>query len=265
MNLGLSSNGSTNKIYFYTKDDNGNLSNPSYIEVTRTSSYSNRYRYTSVVNGDPISGTIIVNNVVVTFNDGLSTHYYGSSKTSISGSDYSANCSALDFTVTNGKYIASLPFYTRTTVDGQYYYSETVVKIERKGTSASYAYSLHSVVRGDERTVTTGGEVTGTTSEAALVMWSSGRVGKDANNNTTYQFYWFGPMRARLDPWFSTTKPSYSESRQHYEIGYAPYGLWGVQDKPGEGESTTESNAARGAATVARCIREYDNVTTVSE
>lgn len=262
MNLGLSSNGSTNKIYFYTKDDNGNLSNPSYIEVTRTSSTRNRYTYTSVVNGDPISVTVIVNNAVVTFNDGSSTHYYGSGKTSISGSDYSANCSALDFTVTNGKYIASLPFYTRTTVDGQYFYSETVVNIERSGTS-SYTYSVDSIVRGEERIITTGGEVTGTTSEAALAMWSSGRV--DGNN---YEFYWFGPMRARLDGWLSGFSPSYSynESREHYEIGFAPYALWGVQDEPGEGANGSEyTNANRGAATVARCIREYDNVTTANE
>lgn len=98
--------------------------------------------------------------------------------------------------------------------------------------------------------------------EAALAMWSSGRVDKDADGNPTYQFYWFGPMRDRLDPWLSTTTPSYRESRQHYEIGYAPYGMSGVQDKPAGSNS---SNAARGAATVARCIREYDNVTSVSE
>lgn len=258
LNLGLDSNGS-NSIYFYTKDENGNLSNPSYIVVTRSGNLRVTYTYTTVQNGESIdSGIVKGYSVAVTFNDGSSTHYYGSGKTSISGSDYSANCSALDFTVTNGKYIASLPFYTRTTVDGQYFYSETVVNIERSGTS-SYTYSVDSIVRGEERTITTGGEVTGTTSEAALAMWSSGRV--DGNN---YEFYWFGPMRGRLDGWLSGFSPSYSsnESREHYEIGYAPYGMNGIQDKA-TGASVT--NADRGAATVARCIREYDNVATANE
>lgn len=138
----------------------------------------------------------------------------------------------------------------------------TELTITRTGTGNT-AFS-NKIVKGASIKVPTG-QTSSVTKEAALVMWSSGRV-----EGTKYEFFWFGPMRGRLDPWLNTTakpRPSYynKESREHYEIGYAPYGLWGVQDKPGEGGSTTESNAARGAATVARCIREYDNVTTVSE
>lgn len=264
INLGLTSN-TTKTIYFYTKDENGILSNASYISVTRSrSNMRTTYTFSSIVNGASQYETVVATKAIINFSDASKTYYYGSGKTTISGAKYEVNCSTLDFAISNSKYIARLPFYTRTTVDGQYYYSETVVNIERKGTSASYTYSLHSVVRGEERTVTTGGEVTGTTSEAALAMWSSGRV--EGNN---YEFYWFGPLRARktIADWKSGMAPSYSSSevREHFDIGFAPYASWGVQDKPGEGGSTTESNAARGAATVARCIREYDNVTTVSE
>jgi len=102
-------------------------------------------------------------------------------------------------------------------------------------------------------------DIDGGSEDAALAMWSSGRV--DGNN---YEFYWFGPMRGRLDGWLSGFSPSYSynESREHYEIGYAPYGMNGIQDMA-TGASVT--NADRGAATVARCIREYDNVATANE
>lgn len=268
ISLGLSSN-TTKSIYFYLKDANGNLSNASYISVTRSGNNGSRtYTYDSVKNGASIDGTVNIGKATISFTDASKTYYYGAAKEVISGSEYEVNCSTLEFSVSNGKYIASLPFYTRTIVDGQYFYSETVVNIERTGTS-SYAYSLHSIVRGEERTITTGGEVTGTTSEAALAMWSSGRV-----EGTKYEFFWFGPMRIRtndMDLWLNTSakpRPSFyaSESREHWGIGYAPYGLWGVQDEPGKGGNGSEyTNANRGAATVARCIREYDNVATANE
>ena len=141
-------------------------------------------------------------------------------------------------------------------VSGEYS-NPTVVKVTRESSSR---YTYTEPILGEDRKVTiTETSTSPVTSEAALAMWSSGRVDKDANGNTTYQFYWFGPMRDRLDPWLSTTTPSYRESRQHYEIGYAPYGMYGVQDKPA---GSISSNANRGAATVARCIREYDNTST---
>ena len=64
------------------------------------------------------------------------------------------------------------------------------------------------------------------------------------------------------DGWVALVHHSYNESREHYEIGYAPYGMNGIQDMA-TGASVT--NADRGAATVARCIREYDNVATANE
>ena len=134
----------------------------------------------------------------------------------------------------------------------------TSVTITRSGSSNNYSYTYqYNVGDPKESTVTT--TIKGT--EAALAMWSAGRV-----EASKYEFFWFGPMRGRIDPWKSGTTPSYksSETRKHYDIGYAPYGLWGVQDKP-EGASAT--NASRGAASVARCIREYDNssIVTVAE
>lgn len=132
----------------------------------------------------------------------------------------------------------------------------TKLTITRTGTGNT-AFSYDIVKEATIKIPT--GQTSSVTSEAALAMWSSGRV--DGNN---YEFYWFGPMRGRLDGWLSGFSPSYSynESREHYEIGYAPYGMNGIQDKA-TGASVT--NADRGAATVARCIREYDNVATANE
>lgn len=132
----------------------------------------------------------------------------------------------------------------------------TKLTITRTGTDNT-AFSYDIVKEATIKIPT--GQTSSVTSEAALAMWSSGRV--DGNN---YEFYWFGPMRGRLDGWLSGLSPSYSynESREHYEIGYAPYGMNGIQDKA-TGASVT--NADRGAATVARCIREYDNVATANE
>ncbi len=132
----------------------------------------------------------------------------------------------------------------------------TKLTITRTGTGNT-AFSYDIVKEATIKIPT--GQTSSVTSEAALAMWSSGRV--DGNN---YEFYWFGPMRGRLDGWLSGFSPSYSynESREHYEIGYAPYGMNGIQDNA-TGASVT--NAARGAATVARCIREYDNVATANE
>lgn len=132
----------------------------------------------------------------------------------------------------------------------------TKLTITRRGTGSS-AFSYDIVKEATIKIPT--GQTSSVTSEAALAMWSSGRV--DGNN---YEFYWFGPMRGRLDGWLSGFSPSYSynESREHYEIGYAPYGMNGIQDMA---TGASVANTARGAATVARCIREYDNVATANE
>ena len=139
----------------------------------------------------------------------------------------------------------------------------TSVTVTRSGSSSgwfgNYTYNYGTPNVGDSKTVNVTTTETIPGSEAALAMWSSGRVEGDK-----YEFFWFGPMRGRLDPWKSGSTPSYkgSETRKHFDMGYAPYGLWGVQDVPGGGSGT--SNANRGAATVARCIREYDNASTAT-
>lgn len=132
----------------------------------------------------------------------------------------------------------------------------TKLTITRTGTSDT-AFSYDIVKEATIKIPT--GQTSSVTSEAGSCNVVFGRV--DGNN---YEFYWFGPMRAKLDGWLSGFSPSYSynESREHYEIGYAPYGMNGIQDMA-TGASVT--NAARGAAAVARCIREYDNVATANE
>lgn len=141
-----------------------------------------------------------------------------------------------------------LTFSSQATTQTIYVYDSNENQIAVVTAKRSYNYSYTATL-----------DIDGGSEDAALAMWSSGRV--DGNN---YEFYWFGPMRGRLDGWLSGFSPSYSynESREHYEIGYAPYGMNGIQDKA-TGASVT--NADRGAATVARCIREYDNVATANE
>ncbi len=251
--LKLSTSKPQEKVYFYYKDSNGNFSNPTVVTVQRNSSNSYTLTYD---NGDPKSVT--AHSVNVTFKAGTGSYYSsvnnGTTKTPLNASKLTVRCSSLSYTSVGRTYQAKLYVYgARVNVSGTYYYPQTAITIQRDGTT----YSVVGVTVDPAKTIQTGGEVTGTTSEAALAMWSAGRV-----EGTKYEFFWFGPMRDRLDPWKSGSTPSYkgSETRKHFDIGYAPYGLWGVQDVPGGGSGT--SNANRGAATVARCIREYDNAST---
>ena len=256
--LKLSTSKPQEKVYFYYKDSNGNFSNPTVVTVQRNSSDSYTLTYD---NGDPKSVTAM--NVNVTFKAGTGTYYYsidnGTTKTTLNNASLPVECSSLSYSNVGGTYQAKLYVYgARVNVSGTYYYPQTAITIQRSGTSASYSYSVANITIDPEKTIQTGGEVTGTTSEAALAMWSAGRV-----EGTKYEFFWFGPMRDRLDPWKSESTPSYkgSETRKHFDMGYAPYGLWGVQDVPGIGKGDN-NNGAKGAATVARCIREYDNAST---
>ena len=252
--LKLSTSKPQEKVYFYYKDSNGNFSNPTVVTVQMSG--TNNYTLT-YDNGDPKSVTAQMVNV--TFKAGTGSYYYsvnnGTTKTALSASKLTVSCGSLSYTSVGRTYQAKLYVYgARVNVSGTYYYPQTAITIQRDGTT----YSVVGVTVDPAKTIQTGGEVTGTTSEAALAMWSAGRVEVDK-----YEFFWFGPMRGRLDPWKSGTTPSYkgSETRKHFDMGYAPYGLWGVQDVPGGG--TGSSNGAKGAATVARCIREYDNISTV--
>ena len=257
--LNLSSSKTQEKVYLYYKDSNGNVSNPTIVTVNRQSS-NNRTTYTATYT----NGSSTSMNVNVTFKSGTGTYYYsidnGTTKTTLNNASLPVNCSSLSYSNVGGTDQAKLYVYgARVNVSGTYYYPQTAITIQRSGTSASYSYSVANITIDPEKTIQTGGEVTGVISEAALAMWSSGRV-----NGTKYEFFWFGPMRDRLDPWKSGSTPSYkgSETRKHFDMGYAPYGLWGVQDVPGIGEGDN-NNGAKGAATVARCIREYDNTSIV--
>ena len=177
------------------------------------------------------------------FVDDNGTYSYATSSTSTRRTNISnSRISVSSVSFSNNK--ATLYVYkTEDNVLSNY----TSVTITRSGSSNNYSYTYqYSVGNPKESTVTT--TIQGT--EAALAMWSAGRV-----EASKYEFFWFGPMRGRLDPWKSGNTPSYnnSETRKHYDIGYAPYGMWGVQDN---------NNGSKGAATVARCIREYDNAST---
>ena len=253
INLELSSSKTTETVYLYYKDSEGNVSNPTTVTVKRNSSTS----YTPTVN-EGEDKLITTTNIEVTFKAGTGSYYYsvnnGTTKKELNASKLTVSCGSLSYTSVGRTYQAKLYVYgTPVNVSGTYYYPQTAITIQRDGTT----YSVVGVTVDPAKTIQTGGEVTGTTSEAALAMWSAGRV-----EGTKYEFFWFGPMRGRLDPWKSGTTPSYkgSETRKHFDMGYAPYGLWGVQDVPGGGTGST--NAAKGAATVARCIREYDNIST---
>lgn len=253
INADLSSSKTEEKVYLYYKDSNGNVSNPTIVTVKRQSSSSYTATYT---NGSEKSITAISANV--TFKAGTGTYYYsvnnGSSRLTVNNaSKLTVGCGALTYERVGSTYQAKLYVYSKATVSGKDYYPQTVITLQRTGTST---YSVVSIEVGPVKTIQTGGEVSRVITEAALAMWSAGRV-----EGTNYQFFWFGPMRDLGDGWHSGKSPSFSyDKREYYEIGYAPYGMRGIQDPP---TGSGDTNGARGAATVARCIREYDNISTV--
>lgn len=245
--LGLSNSKTTETVYFYYKDSNGNVSNPTTVTVTRRSSTNYTITY---INGEAKSGTTYTLNLA--FDDGVGTYYYAVSsngaKKSFTGSTLSIDCN--DITFVNE--IGTVYLYTLT---DEVYSAPSMVKINKVGGT----FQIGQITKGrayDE--ITGGGTISNVTSEATMVLWSSGRV-----NEGTYHTYWFGPGANEPDGWGiktnegwghngnTSTAAPFTESRETYTINYGPYGPTGYNNYK-----------ANDPAAPMRCIREYDNAST---
>lgn len=250
--LGLSTSKTTETVYFYYKDSNGNVSNPTTVTVTRV---SNRNYTITYSNGEAKSGTTYTLNLA--FDDGVGTYYYAftasGAKSAVSNTDaLSIPCS--DITVSGGSRTVYLYAMNN---EGNYSAATTV--------SVNYsdnAYTLGTITRGAAYTETLGGETESNSDEAAMALWSAGRL-----NEGAYEQFWFGPASSTADGWATevdgdwgretdggrNTAP-FTERRETHVMGVFVYGVNGYS-----GYSDPS------VAIPIRCIREYDNAATANE
>lgn len=249
--LGLSDSKTTETVYFYYKDSNGNVSNPTTVTVTRGS--RNNYTIT-YSNGEAKSVTVTTYTLNITFDGGVGTYYYAftasGAKTAVSNTDaLSIPCS--DITVSGG----SRTVYLYAKNDDGNYSAATTVSVNY----SDNAYTLGTITRGAAYTETLGGETESNSGEAAMALWSAGRL-----NESAYEQFWFGPASSTADGWATevdgdwgretdggrNTAP-FTERRETHVMGVFVYGVnsYGGYSDPS-------------VAIPVRCIREYDHTST---
>ena len=250
--LGLSDSKTTETVYFYYKDSNGNVSNPTTVTVTRVS--RNNYTIT-YSNGEAKPGATYTLNI--TFDDGVGTYYYAftasGAKTAESNTDaLSISCS--DITVSGG----SRTVYLYAMNEEGTYSAATTVRVNY----SDNAYTLGTITRGAAYTETLGGETESNSGEAAMALWSAGRL-----NESAYEQFWFGPASSTADGWATevdgdwgretdggrNTAP-FTERRETHVMGVFVYGV-----------NSYSGYSDPSVAIPVRCIREYDNVATANE
>lgn len=249
----LSYSSSRSTLYFYVKDNNGGYSAATTVIITR-SGYFMRYSYSA---GNPSRGSAsetTLSTLNITFKDGVATYYYAfgsnSTKRAVSNTDaLSILCS--DITVSGG----SRTVYLYAMNDDGNYSAATTVRVNY----SDNAYTLGTVTRGAAYTETLGGETESNTGEAAMALWSAGRL-----NEGAYEQFWFGPANSTADGWATEVdgdwgrendeghnSAPFTESRETHVMGVFVYGVnsYGGYSDPS-------------VAIPIRCIREYDNTST---
>ena len=253
--IGSISNGSSQTIYFYSKNASGKLSQSSRLVVSVNS--KNGQYSTSTVNGETPS---IIYTLNVTFADPSGAYSYsktdGGSKTSIAGSTLTLDCAGLTY---NGANTSTLYFYQ--TNSAGVLSNKTTVTITRNG---STGYYCGAPVVGDAYTSQTGGELI-SSEQSTMAVWTSGRI-----DEGEFFTYWFGPANDTGDGWSLKQNGQYGlaegglapfeERRETYGLTFAPVAI-----KRYDSRYTPEWN--NDPALPIRCIREYDNssTTTVAE
>ena len=249
--IGTMSNGNSKTIYFYRKNANGNLSESSKVVISKAS--NNGQYSTSVMNGETASVVYTLN---VTFTDPNGAYSYsktdGGSRTAIAGSTLTLNCASLTY---NGANTSTLYFYQ--TNSAGVVSNKTTVTISRNGSS----YYCGSPVVGEAYTSQTGGEVV-SSEQSTMAVWTSGRI-----DDGTFFTYWFGPGNDTGDGWSLKTDGQYglqkgglapfTESRETFGLTFEPVAI-----KRYDSRYTPEWN--NDPALPIRCIREYDNSSTVT-
>ena len=121
------------------------------------------------------------------------------------------------------------------------------------------AYTLGTITRGAAYTETLGGETESNSGEAAMALWSAGRL-----NEGAYEQFWFGPASSTADGWATEVdgdwgretdggrnSAPFTERRETHVMGVFVYGVnsYGGYSDPS-------------VAIPVRCIREYDHTST---
>lgn len=251
----LSYSSSRSTLYFYVKDNNGGYSAATTVIITRSGFI--RYSYSA---GEPSRGSAsetTLSTLNITFKDGVGTYYYAfgsnSTKTSVNNTDaLSIACS--DITVSGGSRTVYLYAMNN---EGNYSATTTV--------SVNYsdnAYTLGTITRGAAYTETLGGETESNSGEAAMALWSAGRL-----NEGAYEQFWFGPANSTADGWATEVdgdwgretdggrnSAPFTERRETHVMGVFVYGV-----------NSYSGYSDPSVAIPVRCIREYDNVATANE
>ena len=236
-------------VYFYNKNSLGQLSNASIVTLTRQgNSYTAR-----VENGEDKSGT---HTLLVNFTDPSGVYSYsktdGGSRTAIAGSTLTLDCAGLSY---NGANTSTLYFYQ--TNSAGVVSNKTTVTVTRNGSS----YYCGSPVVGDAYTSQTGGELI-SSEQSTMAVWTSGRI-----DDGSFYTYWFGPGNDTGDGWGSKQNGQYgyvgdgiapfTERRETYGLTFEPVAI-----KRYDSRYSPEWN--NDPALPIRCIREYDNSSTVT-
>ena len=258
------SNNRTRTYYFYTSESSA------YTSVTVKKSSSRPY-YT--VSSGPTSTTPTSTNtsvLTVEFAGQTGSYMYATSSTGtkkdISGSSFSIDCASLI-----SGYSSSTTLYFYYMNSSGVISAQTTMALTRSGNSGNYTYTVGTITVGNAYTETLGGETETYEDVANMLLWSSGRVGESTNSagNRKFDQYWFGPASGNPDGWATpnsdgdwgwgtSSNPNnkntapIDEIRETHLFGVDIFNL-GVYEK----------NTGHGYAIPIRCIREYDNTSTV--
>ena len=242
------SNNSTETYYFYTSETSA------YKSVSVYYKKNNGYRITSEDQSVPEEVTTAL--MTVNFTDPNGVYSYsktdGGSRTAIAGSTLTLDCSGLSY---SGANTSTLYFYQ--TNSAGIVSNKTTVTVTRNGSS----YYCGSPVVGDAYTSHTGGELV-SSEQSTMAVWTSGRI-----DDGSFYTYWFGPGNDTGDGWGSKQNGQYgyvgdgiapfTERRETYGLTFEPVAI-----KRYDSRYSPEWN--NDPALPIRCIREYDNSSTVT-
>ena len=240
-----------------------------YFYTTETSAYTtvsvyhkNGSGYSKADGPTPSSPEEVTTALMtVSFTDPSGVYSYsktdGGSRTAIAGSTLTLDCAGLSY---NGANTSTLYFYQ--TNSAGIVSNKTTVTVTRNGSS----YYCGSPVVGDAYTSQTGGELI-SSEQSTMAVWTSGRI-----DDGSFYTYWFGPADGTGDGWGMKVSdghyegkggtPPFTESRETYGMTYTPVALMTYLNSGGSGDTPTQEWNSDPALPI-RCIREYDNTSTV--
>ena len=242
------SHNSSKTYYFYTSETSA------YTSVSVKYKKNDGYTVTGQTQSTPNTTTTAI--LTVNFTDPNGAYSYsktdGGSRTAIAGSTLTLDCAGLSYSDAN---TSTLYFYQ--TNSAGIVSNKTTVTVTRNGSS----YYCGSPVVGDAYTSQTGGELV-SSEQSTMAVWTSGRI-----DDGSFYTYWFGPGNDTGDGWGSKQNGQYgyvgdgiapfTERRETYGLTFEPVAI-----KRYDSRYSPEWN--NDPALPIRCIREYDNSSTVT-